>query len=108
MDFMTFLPYLIVMAGVTYLIRAVPFVMINKKIKNKFINSFLFYIPYTVLAAMTFPAILYATGSLISAAAGLAAAVFVAYKGKGLLTVAVGACLTVLIIELVLALQGAF
>lgn len=102
MDFMTFLPYLIVMAGVTYLIRVIPFVLINKKIENKFINSFLYYIPYTVLTAMTFPAILYATGSLISAIAGLLVAVLIAYKGKGLLTVAVGACLAVLIVELIM------
>lgn len=102
MDFMTFLPYLAVMAGVTYLIRVIPFVLINKKIENKFINSFLYYIPYTVLTAMTFPAILYATGSLVSAIAGLLAAVFIAYKGKGLLTVAVGACLAVLAVELIM------
>ena len=56
MDFMSFVPYLIVMAGVTYLIRVIPFVLINKKIENRFINSFLYYIPYTVLSAMTFPA----------------------------------------------------
>ncbi|MDO4745071.1 MAG: AzlD domain-containing protein [Bacillota bacterium] len=102
MDFMTFLPYLIVMAGVTYLIRVIPFVLINKKIENKFINSFLYYIPYTVLTAMTFPAILYATGSIISAVAGFLVAIFIAYKGKGLLTVAVGACLAVLVVELVM------
>lgn len=102
MDFMTFLPYLIVMAGVTYLIRVIPFVLINKKIENKFINSFLYYIPYTVLTAMTFPAILYATGSIISAAAGFLVAILIAYKGKGLLTVAVGACLAVLVVELVM------
>lgn len=99
---MTFLPYLVVMAGVTYLIRVIPFVLINKKIENKFINSFLYYIPYTVLTAMTFPAILYATGSLVSAIAGLLVAVLIAYKGKGLLTVAVGACLAVLIVELIM------
>ena len=57
MDFMRFLPYLLVMAGVTYLIRAIPFTIINKKIENRFINSFLYYIPYAVLSAMTFPAI---------------------------------------------------
>ena len=102
MDFMKFLPYLIVMAGVTYLIRVIPFVLINKKIENKFINSFLYYIPYTVLAAMTFPAILYATGSLISAAAGLLTAIFISCKGKGLLTVAAGACFAVLVVELVI------
>lgn len=102
MNFMTFLPYLIVMAGVTYLIRVIPFVLINKKIENKFINSFLYYIPYAVLSAMTFPAILYATGSIISAAAGLLAAIFIAYKGKGLLIVAIGACAAVLAVELIM------
>lgn len=102
MDFMTFLPYLIVMAGVTYLIRVIPFVLINKKIENKFINSFLYYIPYTVLTAMTFPAILYATGSLISAIAGFLVAILIAYKGKGLVTVACGACLAVLAVELIM------
>ena len=104
MDFMSFVPYLIVMAGVTYLIRVIPFVLINKKIENRFIISFLYYIPYTVLSAMTFPAILYATGSMISAAAGLLTAIFIAYKGKGLLVVAIGACLAVFIVEVLMML----
>ena len=104
MDFMSFVPYLIVMAGVTYLIRVIPFVLINKKIETRFINSFLYYIPYTVLSAMTFPAILYATGSMISAAAGLLTAIFIAYKGKGLLVVAIGACLAVFIVEVLMML----
>lgn len=104
MDFMKFVPYLIVMAGVTYLIRVIPFVLINKKIENRFINSFLYYIPYTVLSAMTFPAILYATGSMISAAAGLLTAIFIAYKRKGLLVVAIGACLAVFIVEVLMML----
>ena len=102
MDMLTFLPYLLVMAGVTYLIRALPFALVNKKIENRFLNSFLYYIPYTVLAAMTFPAILYGTNHMNSAIAGLAAAVFIAYKGKGLLIVAVGACSAVFVAELVL------
>lgn len=102
MDILVFIPYLLVMAGVTYLIRIIPFVLINKKIENKFINSFLYYVPYTVLTAMTFPAILYATGSIISAAAGFLAAILISYRGKGLLTVAVGACLAVLVVELIM------
>jgi len=102
MDFMTFLPYLVVMAGATYLIRVIPFVLINKKIENRFINSFLYYIPYTVLSAMTFPAILYATGSVISAAAGLLVAILLAYRGKGLVVVAIGACAAVLAVELIM------
>ena len=103
MDFMSFLPYLLVMAGVTYLIRAVPFTAINKKIENRYINSFLYYIPYTVLTAMTFPAILYATGNMTSAVAGLVVAVFLAFRRKSLLIVAVGACAAVLATELLMA-----
>ena len=80
MDFMKFLPYLLVMAGVTYLVRVVPFILINKKIENRFINSFLYYIPYTVLAAMTFPAILYATGNIVSAVAGLLVAIVISFR----------------------------
>lgn len=102
MEFTRFLPYLIVMAGATYLIRVIPFILIKKKIENRFINSFLYYIPYTVLAAMTFPAILYATGNMISAIAGLATAIFIAYRGKSLIIVACGACAAVFAVELLL------
>lgn len=102
MDFMTFLPYLVVMAGVTYLIRVIPLVLVRKKIKNRFLNSFLYYIPYTVLAAMTFPAILYATGSMVSAAFGLITAIVLAYRKGSLIVVAAGACAAVLIVELFL------
>ena len=100
MDFMEFLPYLIVMAGVTYLIRVIPLVLVKKKIKNRLLNSFLYYIPYTVLAAMTFPAILTATaGGIISGAAGLIVALIVAYREKSLLTVALFACAAVFVAE---------
>ena len=92
MSFKIFLPYLFVMAIVTYLIRAIPLVLVKHKIKNKFFNSFLYYIPYTVLAAMTIPAIFTATGSLISAIAGLVVAVILAYQRKSLIVVAIGAC----------------
>lgn len=104
MDFMKFLPYLLVMAGVTYLVRVVPFILINKKIENRFINSFLYYIPYTVLAAMTFPAILYATGNIVSAVAGLLVAIVISFRGRSLIIVAVGACAAVFITEAILAL----
>ncbi len=102
MAFSQFLPYLIVMAGVTYLIRVIPFVSVRHKIKNTFINSFLYYIPYTVLAAMTVPAILYATGTVISAAAGLITAVLLAVRKQSLIVVALGACLAVFVVELIL------
>ena len=90
-----------IMAGTTYLIRVLPMVIFKKKIKNVFIQSFLFYVPYAVLAAMTFPAIFSATGSEISAAAGCAAAVALAYFNRGLLTVAVGASLVAWIVQAV-------
>lgn len=102
MPFDKFLPYLIVMAGVTYLVRMIPFTLFHKKIKNKFINSFLYYTPYAVLAAMTFPAILYATNNIVSALFGLVTAVALAYFNHGLITVAGGACLSVFIVELLM------
>ena len=104
MDFMKFLPYLLVMAGVTYLVRVVPFILINKKIENRVINSFLYYIPYTVLAAMTFPAILYTTGNIVSAVAGLLVAIVISFRGRSLIIVAVGACAAVFITEAILTL----
>ncbi|MBE6680187.1 MAG: AzlD domain-containing protein [Ruminococcaceae bacterium] len=104
MPFDKFLPYLIVMSGVTYLVRAIPLTLFRKRIKNRFINSFLYYTPYAVLAAMTFPAILYATSSIATAIVGLIAALILAFFGQGLLTVACGACLSVFITELIMRL----
>lgn len=94
-----FFLYLLVMFGVTYAVRVIPFVLFQKKIENRFVRSFLAYIPYTVLGAMTFPAVLYAAGSIISAAAGAAAALVLAYRGKGLFTVAVSASLTAFLVS---------
>lgn len=90
-----------VMAIVTYLIRVTPMVLIRKKIKNKWIKSFLYYVPYTVLSAMTFPAVLSSTGSFISAAIGSVVAIVLAYIGKSLLTVAVGAALAAFIVQII-------
>ena len=95
---MSYWVYLLVMAGVTYLVRAIPFVAFQKKIENRFFRSFLAYVPYAVLTAMTFPAIFYSTGSEISAIAGTVAAVVLAYFGKGLLTVALCACAVVFLV----------
>ncbi|MBR5937332.1 MAG: AzlD domain-containing protein [Clostridiales bacterium] len=97
-----FFLYLLVMAGVTYLIRALPLVLCREKIENRFIRSFLYYIPYAVLSAMTIPAIFYSTGYLISALLGLAVAVILSFMEKKLLTVAIGACCTVFIVECVM------
>ncbi|MBQ9748343.1 MAG: AzlD domain-containing protein [Clostridia bacterium] len=104
MDNRSFFLYLLVMAGSTYLIRAIPFALMRKKIKNTFIRSFLYYIPYAVLSAMTFPSALYATGSVISAAIGLGAAILVSFKSKSLTLVAITACLTVFLTECVMSL----
>lgn len=95
-----FWTYLLVMFFVTYVIRVFPFVIFHKKIENKYIRAFLAYIPYTVLGAMTFPAVFYATGSVITAAAGVAVALVLAYRGKGLFTVAVCASLAAFLLGL--------
>ena len=89
-----------VMALTTYLIRMLPMVIFRKKITNVRIRSFLYYVPYAVLAAMTFPAIFSSTCTQISAVAGCVAAVLLAYFRKGLLTVAVGAAAVVFIVQM--------
>ena len=88
--------YLLVMAGVTYLIRMLPLTIFRKEIKSTFIKSFLHYVPFAVLGAMTIPDVLYSTGDMRTAAVGLVVAVFLAWKGKSLLTVALAACAAVL------------
>lgn len=102
MKFLTFLPYLLVMAVVTYLIRAVPLVLVKKKIENKFVLSFLYYMPYAVLSVMTVPAVFYATGNLISAAVGVAVALVLAFFKRSLLLVAASASAAVLITQLII------
>lgn len=97
-----FFIYLAVTAGVTYLVRALPLVLVKGKIKNRFILSFLHYIPYAVLSVMTVPAIFYATDERISAAVGFAVAVGLSLLNKSLLTVAAAACGAVLIVQLIL------
>ena len=96
--------YLIILAGSTYLIRAIPFAALKKKISNRYVRSFLHYIPYSVLAAMTLPAALYATGNIISGAVGLVVGGIFAYRKKSLTAVAVISCLTALIVEGILLL----
>jgi hypothetical protein ELI_0351 len=93
--------HIAVMAGVTYLVRMLPMVIFRKKIKSRFIRSFLYYIPYAVLAAMTFPAVFSSTGSVLSAAVGVVIALLLAFFEKGLVTVAVFACLGVLVTGLI-------
>ena len=95
-----FFIYLLILAGTTYLIRVIPFTAIKEKINNRFVRSFLYYIPYAVLTAMTIPAIFYATSWWVGAA-GLLTAVIFALKGKGLTTVAIASCVAVFLIELI-------
>ena len=91
--------YLLILAGSTYLIRAIPFVLVRKRIENRFLRSFLHYIPVACLTAMTFPAILYATDHILSGIVGLAVAVLLAFKNKSLIVVAASSCAAVFILE---------
>jgi len=92
--------YLLVCAGVTYLVRMIPMVLFKKEIKNKFILSFLYYMPYAVLSVMTIPAIFYATSHTTSAVIGFVVAVIFAFLEKSLVKVAAFSCVAVLITEL--------
>ncbi len=83
--------YIAVMAGVTYLIRMIPFAAFRKQIKSRFFRSFLYYVPYAVLTAMTVPAIFYSTGSVATAAFGTAVALVLAYMDMPLIVVALAA-----------------
>lgn len=96
--------YLLVMAGVTYLIRMIPLVLVKSKIKNRFLLSFLYYIPYAVLTVMTIPAIFYSTASKLSALVGFAVAVILAFFEKSLTKVAICACVVVFITEKVISI----
>ncbi len=91
-----------VTALVTYLIRMIPMAFFRKKIKNRWVKSFLYYVPYSVLAAMTFPAIFTSTGSLYGGIAGCVAAVLLAFFKRGLLTVAVGAALAAYVVQIII------
>ena len=95
---------LVVMAVVTYLVRMLPMTLFTKKITSRFLCSFLYYVPYAVLGAMTFPAIFISTGGLISGLVGTAVALVLAFYRKSLLTVAVSACVAVLVTNLLLTL----
>ena len=92
--------YILVMAGVTYLIRLLPLTPIKEEIRSPFIRSFLYYVPYVTLSVMTFPAILQATDSPVSGAAALITAVVLAYRGRSLFQVSLTACAVVFLIEL--------
>ena len=94
------------MAGITYLIRMLPLVLFRRRIKSRFLKSFLYYVPYACLAAMTVPAIFFSTASVISAVFGFLTALVLAYKEQSLIKVALGACAAVFIVERILSLAG--
>ena len=98
----SFYVYLAVTAGVTYAVRMLPLVLLKKKITNRFLLSFLYYIPYAVLTVMTVPAIFYATGHWAPAVAGFVAAVIPAWFNKSLPIVAAAACGGALITDVIL------
>ena len=99
---MSLYAYVLVMALTTYLIRVLPLTVFRKPIRSRFVKSFLHYVPYACLTAMTFPAILTATESVISGAAALVIAVWLAYRGKSLLTVSLASCAAVFVAERIL------
>ena len=92
--------YIAVMAIVTYLIRTLPLTLVRREIKNVYVRSFLYYVPYVTLAVMTFPSMMDATGSQISGLAALAAGIFLAWRGASLFKVAVACCAVVYVLEL--------
>lgn len=94
--------YLVTMALVTYLIRAVPFTLFRKKITSRFVRSFLAYIPYAVLTAMTIPAIFYSTGDMLTAVVGTVVALILAYCNCPLILVAVAAAASALLTSIVI------
>lgn len=96
--------YLLVMFLTTYLIRVLPFTIFTKKIKSRFINDFLAYVPYAVLASMTIPAIIFSTDTIVSAFAALLVAIVLAYRGCSLIVVALSSSATVLVVDLVMSL----
>lgn len=96
--------YILTMAVTTYLIRVLPLTMFRKPIRSRFVRSFLHYVPYACLTAMTFPSILSSTASVVSGAAALLVAVILAFRGKGLVVVALGSCAAVFLSELIMGL----
>lgn len=98
--------YILVMGVVSYLIRALPMTLLRKPIKNRFIKSFLYYVPYVTLAVMTFPAIINATQSPWSGILALVVGIITAAAGLNLIKVAVSCCVTVFVAELILGWIG--
>ena len=102
MSNMTYIMYILVMAGVTYLVRMLPMTFVKGKIRSRFVQSFIYYVPYAVLSAMTVPKIFYSTPDMLPSVLGLVSAVVTAFFGRSLLTVALCACAAVLLGEAVM------
>lgn len=96
--------YIFTMALTTYLIRVLPLTIFRKPIRSRFLRSFLHYVPYCCLTAMTFPAILTSTATILSGAAALIVGIVLAYRGRSLLTVSVAASAAVMVTEWVIKL----
>lgn len=94
-----FVVALAVMAGITYLIRLLPLLFVRKKITSVFIRSFLYYVPYTVLSAIAFPAIFLSTGNVITGIIATAVCLFLSYKGRGLITCMFWSIVSVVVID---------
>ncbi|MGP1588115.1 MAG: AzlD domain-containing protein [Treponemataceae bacterium] len=94
--------YLLIAAITIYIIRMLPLTIIQKEIKNKFVRSFLYYVPYVTLSVMTFPSIIYATNSIYSGAAALIAGIIIAFVDGNLFRVTIGCCASVFITELII------
>ena len=94
--------YILACTGVSFLIRELPLTLIRRPIKNRFLRSFLFYVPYVTLAVMTFPSILHATSSPLAGLAALLLGIAAAWLGANLFQAAVGCCAVVLVLELLL------
>ena len=99
-----FFVYLLIMAGVTYLLRLLPMLIFRDKINNRFIRSFLYYIPYSVLTVMAVPAILFSTNYIITGAVAMLTAIVLAYAGRSLIAVSAGTATAVLISEFIISL----
>ena len=104
MSISEYLPMLMVMVAVTYLVRALPFVLVKKKITSTYVRSFLHYVPFSVLSAMTIPHIFYSTGNSLTAACGFLVGLLLAWQGRSLLLVALASSITVFLVQLLLNL----
>lgn len=96
---MYFVLAVVVTAGITYLIRSLPMIFVRKRITNRFIRSFLYYVPYVVLSVLAFPAILYCTDNMMCGIAAAIACAILAYLGRGLMTCMLGGIVAVIVVQ---------